>query len=64
MLVTILIILGIFGCLISCAINVVKNTFNGIWVAQKQKAGFVGFLEEQGHIVSNPDTLNTDLIGL
>jgi len=24
----------------------------------------VGFLEEQGHIVSNPDTLNMDLIGL
>jgi len=24
----------------------------------------VGFLEEQGHIVSNPDTLNMDLIGM
>jgi len=26
--------------------------------------GSVGFLEEQGHIVSNPDTLNMDLIGM
>jgi len=57
MLVTILIVLGIFGCLISCAIKLVKKMFNGIWVAQKQKGGFVRFLEEQGHIVSNPDTL-------
>jgi len=37
MLVTILIKLCIFGCLISCAIKVVKKMFNGIWVAQKQK---------------------------
>ncbi|XP_075302512.1 uncharacterized protein LOC142365547 isoform X1 [Opisthocomus hoazin] len=63
-LVTILIVLCIFGCLISCAIKVVKKTFNGIWVAQKQKGRFVGFLEKQGHIVSNPDTLNMDSIGL
>ena len=63
-LVTILIMLCIFECLISCAIKAVKKTFNSIWVAQKQKGGFVGFLEEHGHIVSNPDTLNMDLIGL
>jgi len=56
--------LFIFGCLISCAIEVIKNTFNGIWVAQKQKGGYVGFLEKQGHIVSSPDTLNVDSIGL
>ena len=60
MLIMILIMLCIFGCLISCAIKVVKKTFNSIWVAQKQKGGFVGFLEKQGHIVSNPDTLNMD----
>jgi len=64
MLVTILIMLCIFGCLISCAIKVIKKMVNGTWVAQKQKGGFVGFLEKQGHIVSNPDTLNMDSIDL
>ena len=63
-LVTILTMLCIFGCLISCAIKVVKKMFNGIWVAQKQKGEFVGFLEKQGHIVSNPDSLHMDVICL
>jgi len=31
---------------------------------KNKKGDLLGFLEEQGHIVSNPDTLNMDLIGL
>ena len=36
----------------------------GAWIAQKQKGGFVGYLESQGHVVNYQGSDYVDLIGL
>lgn len=58
LLLVVVVIVMLIPCILQCIQRVVEKSVKSIWIAQKQKGGFVGFLEDQGHVVSNPDTQN------
>ncbi|KAM9585559.1 uncharacterized protein ACIBXB_008100 [Morphnus guianensis] len=61
-LLVLLVLLLIIPCILSCIGRMVQNAMAKVWIVQKQKEGFVGYLESNGHIVNNPGTM--DLINL
>ncbi|XP_055648618.1 syncytin-A-like [Falco peregrinus] len=57
-----LILILLLPCLFQCLQRIMNGLIkrmseNGVWIAQKQKGGFVEWLEENGHIMSNPDRI-------
>jgi len=60
----IVVMLLIFSCALQCIKKLMARMMQGIWMAQKQKEGFVGYLENHGHEVNPPDTLSLTLDSL
>ena len=58
LLLVVVVTVMLIPCILQCIQRVVEKSVKSIWIAQKQKGGFVGFLEDQGYVVSNPDTQN------
>lgn len=56
-LLVLLILLLIIPWILNCVGKLVRNAMAKVWIVQKQKEGFVRYLENNGHIVNNPDTM-------
>ena len=54
-LIATVIFLMILICVWNCFIRIMNRIIKGVWIAQKQKGGFVERLEDNGHVTSNPD---------
>jgi len=64
MLIMVVVMLLMFSCALQGIKKLMAKMIQGIWMAQKQKGGFVGYLENHGHVMSPPDTLSLTLDNL
>jgi len=64
MFIMVVVVLLIFSCALQCIKKLTAKMMQGIWMAQKQKGGSVGYLENHGHVLSPPDTLSLTLDSL
>ena len=61
MLIVLLILMLLLPCLFQCLQRMLNGLIEQmfkkgeVWIAQKQKGGFVEWLENDGHIISDPD---------